>query len=101
MSPQENFNFINSYLSQVSPVIRQHKGFIDKYIGDAIMALFPDSANDAVQAAIAMQKQVALYNEQRQQQCDRSYRYRNWLAYRQFNARNHRRIRTHGNHRHC
>jgi two-component system sensor histidine kinase ChiS len=70
MSPQENFNFLNSYLSQVSPVIRQHKGFIDKYIGDAIMALFPESANDAVQAAIAMQKQVALYNEQRQQQGD-------------------------------
>ncbi len=68
MTPQENFNFINSYLSQVSPVIRQHRGFIDKYIGDAIMALFPESANDAVQAAIAMQKQVVLYNEQRQQQ---------------------------------
>ena len=68
MTPQETFNFINSYLSQVSPVIRQHKGFIDKYIGDAIMALFPESANDAVQAAIAMQKQVAIYNEQRQQQ---------------------------------
>ena len=66
MTPQENFNFINSYLSQVSPVIRQHRGFIDKYIGDAIMALFPESVNDAVQAAIAMQKQVALYNEQRQ-----------------------------------
>jgi two-component system sensor histidine kinase ChiS len=70
MTPQENFNFLNSYLSQVSPVIRQHRGFIDKYIGDAIMALFPESANDAVQAAIAMQKQVALYNEQRQQQGD-------------------------------
>ncbi|MBE9162048.1 response regulator [Tychonema sp. LEGE 06208] len=66
MTPQENFQFINSYLSQVSPVIRQYRGFIDKYIGDAIMALFPESANDAVQAAIAMQKQVALYNEQRQ-----------------------------------
>ncbi len=68
MTPQENFTFINSYLSQVSPIIRQHRGFIDKYIGDAIMALFPESANDAVQAAIAMQKQVALYNEQRQLQ---------------------------------
>lgn len=68
MTPQENFHFINAYLSQVSPVIRQHRGFIDKYIGDAIMALFPESASDAVQAAIAMQKQVALYNEQRQQQ---------------------------------
>ena len=67
LTPQETFNFINSYLSQVSPVIRQHKGFIDKYIGDAIMALFPESANDAVQAAIAMQKQVVIYNKQRQQ----------------------------------
>ncbi|MCL1472870.1 ATP-binding protein [Argonema antarcticum] len=68
MTPQETFNFINSYLSQVSPVIRQHNGFIDKYIGDAIMALFPESANDAVQAAIAMQKEVAKYNQLRQKQ---------------------------------
>ncbi|NEP59864.1 MAG: response regulator [Symploca sp. SIO2G7] len=65
MSPQENFNFINSYLSQVSPVIRAHNGFIDKYIGDAIMALFPESADDAVQGAITMQEQVALYNQYR------------------------------------
>jgi len=66
MSPQENFNFINSYLSQVSPAIRAHNGFIDKYIGDAIMALFPKSADDAVQGAITMQEQVALYNQYRQ-----------------------------------
>ncbi|MBD0300909.1 MAG: adenylate/guanylate cyclase domain-containing protein [Tolypothrix sp. T3-bin4] len=68
MSPQETFNFINSYLSRVSPLIRQHKGFIDKYIGDAIMALFPESPDDAIQAAIAMQKEVALYNQYRQEQ---------------------------------
>ncbi|MBD0390326.1 MAG: response regulator, partial [Nostoc sp. C3-bin3] len=68
MSPQENFNFINSYLSRVSPVIRAHNGFIDKYIGDGVMALFPESANDAVQGAIEMQKQVSLYNEHRQKQ---------------------------------
>ncbi len=65
MSPQENFDFINSYLRQVGPVIRQHNGFIDKYIGDAIMALFPETADDAVGAAIEMQKQVAIYNEYR------------------------------------
>jgi two-component system sensor histidine kinase ChiS len=68
LSPQETFNFINSYLSRVSPLIRQHKGFIDKYIGDAIMALFPESPDDAIQAAIAMQKEVALYNQYRQEQ---------------------------------
>jgi two-component system sensor histidine kinase ChiS len=66
MTPQENFNFINSYLSRVSPVIRAHQGFIDKYIGDAIMALFPESADDAVRAAVEMQKQVIIYNQDRQ-----------------------------------
>ena len=66
MSPQENFEFINSYLRQVGPVIRQHNGFIDKYIGDAIMALFPETPDDAVEAAIEMQQKVANYNEYRQ-----------------------------------
>ena len=65
MTPQENFNFINSYLSQMSPMISQHHGFIDKYIGDAIMALFPTNADDAVQAAIAMLRQLAQYNQGR------------------------------------
>ncbi len=65
MSPKENFNFLNSYLKRVGPVIRNHNGFIDKYIGDAIMALFPDSAQDAMNAAIEMQKQVSLYNSHR------------------------------------
>lgn len=66
MSPQENFEFINSYLSRVGPVIRQYNGFIDKYIGDGIMALFPNCAEDAVQAAIEMQQQVKIYNKHRQ-----------------------------------
>ncbi len=65
MTPEENFKFINSYLSRVSPVIRKHNGFIDKYIGDAIMALFPTSADDAIQSAIEMQKQVIRYNQHR------------------------------------
>jgi adenylate cyclase len=66
MSPQENFEFLNSYLSRVGPVIRQYNGFIDKYIGDGIMALFPNCAEDAVQAAIEMQQQVKIYNKHRQ-----------------------------------
>ncbi|MBI3396277.1 MAG: adenylate/guanylate cyclase domain-containing protein, partial [Spirochaetia bacterium] len=34
MTPKENFDFINSYLRRVGPVIRSNRGFIDKYIGD-------------------------------------------------------------------
>ncbi|MEO6861300.1 MAG: response regulator, partial [Microcoleus sp.] len=37
MTPEENFNFINSYLSYMEPLIVENQGFIDKYIGDAIM----------------------------------------------------------------
>jgi two-component system sensor histidine kinase ChiS len=40
MTPTENFQFINSYLSRMEPAIRENHGFIDKYIGDGIMALF-------------------------------------------------------------
>ncbi|MFW6295877.1 MAG: ATP-binding protein [Halothece sp.] len=65
MTPKENFDFLNSYLSQVGPVIRNHNGFIDKYIGDAVMALFPQSPEEAIQAAIAMQQKVELYNRER------------------------------------
>lgn len=66
MSPKENFDFLNAYLSQVGPIIRDRNGFIDKYIGDGMMALFPDAAEDGLQAAIEMQKQVSLYNAERQ-----------------------------------
>jgi two-component system sensor histidine kinase ChiS len=65
MTPQENFAFINAYLQRVSPIIRKHHGLIDKYIGDAIMALFPRCADDAVQAAIEMNQAVARYNVER------------------------------------
>ncbi|HEU0187713.1 MAG TPA: hemerythrin domain-containing protein [Gallionellaceae bacterium] len=62
MSPAENFEFINSYLSQMEPVISAHNGIIDKYMGDAIMALFSHGADDAMVAAIAMLKKLEDYN---------------------------------------
>lgn len=65
MTPKQNFDFINAYLSQMDPVIHQHHGFIDKYIGDAIMALFPKCADDAVAGAIGMLKRLAEYNQER------------------------------------
>lgn len=62
MSPRENFNFINSYLKRMSPIIQEHRGFIDKYIGDAIMALYPEETEDAISSAISMQKNLQEYN---------------------------------------
>ena len=62
MSPQENFNFLNSYLVQMEPVITAHGGFIDKYIGDAIMALFPDSPDAALRCSLALLERLDEYN---------------------------------------
>ncbi len=65
MTPEENFKFINSYLKRMEPSVRKHNGFIDKYIGDSIMALFDREADDAVQAAIAMLNTIPEYNRHR------------------------------------
>ena len=65
MTPQENFNFVNTYLKRVSPEIRNHYGIIVKFLGDGMMAVFPDGADDAVASGIAKQKRVHEYNEER------------------------------------
>ncbi|MEG4092637.1 AAA family ATPase [Microcoleus sp. Pol12B4] len=65
MTPEDNFKFINSYLSRMEPVINENKGFIDKYIGDAIMALFSGEADHAVKAGIAMLHCLVEYNQNR------------------------------------
>lgn len=68
MTPQESFNYINGYLRRVSPIIRQHHGFVDKYMGDGVMAIFPECPDHALQAAIAIQKEVETYNLELQNQ---------------------------------
>ncbi len=65
MTPEQTFKFLNSYLNRIGPIIRARNGFIDKYIGDAIMALFPHSPKDALDAAIEMVHRIREYNEER------------------------------------
>ncbi len=62
MSPQDNFKFLNSYLRNATPIIRANRGFIDKYIGDAIMALFPNEPIDALRASVEIQRALDTYN---------------------------------------
>ena len=65
MTPEENFKFINAFLSRMEPAISENHGFIDKYIGDAIMALFSRGADDALHASIAMLERLHAYNQKR------------------------------------
>ena len=82
MTPEENFEFINEYLGYMEPAIHQQLGFIDKYIGDAVMALFDDGgdalgraddlggAAQAVRAAMGMHEALDRYNDQRSSRGD-------------------------------
>ena len=58
MTPEENFRFVCSFNERIGPIIREHHGFINQYLGDAIMAIFPRNASDALGAAVEMQKAV-------------------------------------------
>ncbi|MFQ5630159.1 MAG: ATP-binding protein, partial [bacterium] len=62
MTPAENFAFINEYMGLVSPIIRDHHGFIDRYTGDAVMALFPRSVEDAIANAITTLNRLEEFN---------------------------------------
>ena len=65
MTPQENFSFVQSFSEMMGPIIGSHKGFINQYLGDAIMAIFPNNAADALAAAIEIQKALRQFNSKR------------------------------------
>lgn len=52
------FLMLGRLLSRVSPILREHGGFVDKFIGDAVMGLFPKSPTDAARAALKIQQAV-------------------------------------------
>ncbi len=66
MTPKENFAFVNAYLKRVSPEIRNNHGLIVKFLGDGMMAVFPEGSDDAIAAGVAMFRSVEQYNEKRQ-----------------------------------
>lgn len=59
MTAKENFEFVNVIYGKAGPIIRRHGGFVDKYIGDAVMALF-ENADDAVAAGRDLYKEIVL-----------------------------------------
>ncbi len=65
LSPEDNFKFVNAYNAQMGPIIQKNNGFVNQYLGDGIMAIFPESSEDALRAAIAMQHTIRQFNEER------------------------------------
>ncbi|MCB1157060.1 MAG: adenylate/guanylate cyclase domain-containing protein [Leptospiraceae bacterium] len=63
LSPKETFDYINRYLKIVAPIIRNMGGFVDKYIGDAVMAIFPTEPDNALKAGIKILKRLNRFNQ--------------------------------------
>jgi adenylate cyclase len=70
---EATFAFINAYLRRLGPVVRKHGGFIDKYMGDSIMALFTCPAA-ALGSGVDMQRTVAEINAERVRQGEEAIR---------------------------
>jgi adenylate cyclase len=68
LSPAELVSTMNIYLSAMTDIVEANGGFVDKYIGDAIVAVFgapladPDHARHAVNAALQCQAKLAALN---------------------------------------
>ncbi len=68
LAPPELAALMNRYFSVMTGIVRQHRGTLDKYVGDALMAFWgaplddPAHAEHAVQAALAMQAALPALN---------------------------------------
>jgi len=80
MTAHELTRFINTLLTPLSDIILKHRGTIDKYMGDAIMAFWnaplddPDHARNAVLAAREMAESMGSLNAQWQAEAEASKR---------------------------
>lgn len=58
-TPSEILRALNGFLHLMTPIIHRYGGYVDKYIGDAIMAIFPGDAEAATQAALKMKERIS------------------------------------------
>ncbi|HEY3347039.1 MAG TPA: adenylate/guanylate cyclase domain-containing protein [Nitrospirota bacterium] len=71
MDPKEVISFLNGYFSMLVGIVFEHGGFIDKFIGDAMMVVYgipvksPDDAVRCIKTALAMKDAMRRFNEKR------------------------------------
>jgi adenylate cyclase len=69
MKPEQLVEFLNEYFTEMARIIFDNQGSLDKYIGDAIVAVFgsliplENSAEAAVKASIEMMQEMVRLNE--------------------------------------
>jgi signal transduction histidine kinase/class 3 adenylate cyclase/ligand-binding sensor domain-containing protein/ActR/RegA family two-component response regulator len=74
MTPTENFKFVNDFVGRMGPIIQKNNGFVNQYLGDGIMAIFPNKPDDAIKAAVEMLEDVKKMNKESGAQKDHALR---------------------------
>ncbi len=70
LKPQVVVQILNEYFADMTPIVFEYQGLLDKFMGDGLMALFgvpyacDEAASNAVAAAIAMQRRMTAVNEE-------------------------------------
>ncbi|HZO92674.1 MAG TPA: adenylate/guanylate cyclase domain-containing protein [Candidatus Baltobacteraceae bacterium] len=62
LSSEKAFELIAEFFARSARIVRDHHGSVDRYLGDGYMALFPRRVEDALDAALAIQSEVASLN---------------------------------------
>ena len=104
-NPEELVAQLNEYFSRMVEIVFRHKGTVDKFVGDMVMALFgaplddADHAEHAVQAAIDMVRELGELNRGWAARGHGAARYRRRRQLRRHDRRQHRVVGDHELHR--
>ena len=80
LTPEQTAAFLREYFTEMTDAVFLHGGMVDKYMGDAIMALYnapldqPHHAAQAVKTALEFQKRLAIVNQRLEKQLKRNLR---------------------------
>ena len=71
MSPEKTFQLLTSYMSCLGPIIERHNGYVDKYLGDGVLAIFDRDGHykeDTISCAIDIIGETRKYNQREKDQ---------------------------------
>lgn len=65
LRPETTFRVINAFLKRFAPIVNENQGMITEYLDPGVLAVYPNEAKDALDAAVQMRQTLEVYNEQR------------------------------------
>ncbi|MCR8643265.1 adenylate/guanylate cyclase domain-containing protein [Paenibacillus sp. N1-5-1-14] len=68
LTTEQNFEFINAFLKQFGPIIREYGGFTSRYLGPGMLTMFPNETSASLKAALKLRTMLEQFNVERERQ---------------------------------